>query len=80
MTLQIMYLREILNIRRKGTSGVNEVHQKLLMLQQENERLRQSHVSIEEVEKLIEENRIMKSELQKLRGGTEGEGIGREAL
>jgi len=72
-----MYLREILNIRRKGTSGVNEVHQKLLILQQENERLRQQHVSIEEVERLIEENKRMKMELQKLRGGTSGSGIGK---
>lgn len=37
---EIKYLREILNIRRKGTSTVNEVHNKLLLLQEENDRLR----------------------------------------
>jgi len=57
-------LKEILNIRRKGTSAINQVHNKLLILQEENDRLRNAHFSVSEVEKLMEENRSMKMELQ----------------
>jgi len=66
---EIKYLRDILNLRRQG-GGLSDVHNKLLILQQENERLRQAHISIQEVENLIEENRKMKLELQKLRAAT----------
>lgn len=53
--------------RKNGlTGGVQDVHTKLIHLQQENDRLRQNFVSISEVEKLISENKLMKQELQKL--------------
>jgi len=64
---EIKYLKEILNIRRKGTSAVNQVNNKLLILQEENERLRQSHLSVNEVEKLMEENKVIRIELQRFR-------------
>ena len=56
-----------MNIRRKGTSAINEVHQKLIILQEENDRLRQTVMSVRDVEKLMAENRQMKFELQKLK-------------
>lgn len=65
--MQIEYLREILSMRRQGTSAIGEVHQKLIILKEENERLRQNHISIQEVEKLLAENKTMKFELQKLK-------------
>lgn len=64
---QIEYLREILNIKRQGISHIGEVHHKLLILKEENQRLRENHISIQEVEKLLEENKLMKFELQRLR-------------
>ena len=60
-------MKEILNIRRKGTSAINEVHNKLLILQEENDRLRQAHLSVHEVERLMEENRAIRMELQQLK-------------
>lgn len=42
----------------------------MLILKEENDRLRQNHISIQEVERLLEENRLMKFELQKLKGET----------
>jgi kinesin family member 11 len=69
LQMEIKYLKDILNMRRKGTS-VNEVHHKLLLLQEENDRLRKA-ISIQEVENLIEENKKMKLELQALRNSTQ---------
>ena len=54
-------------MRRQGNSAIGEVHNKLLILKEENQRLRQNHVSIKEVEQLLEENKSMKFELQILR-------------
>jgi len=64
---EIKYLKAILNIRRKGTSAINQVHNKLLILQEENDRLRNAHFSVSEVERLMEENRNMKMELQHIK-------------
>lgn len=64
---KVEYLREILSIRRKGTSSIGEVHNKLLLLKEENERLRQNQVTVTEVEKLLDENKKLKQELQKLK-------------
>jgi hypothetical protein len=66
---EIKYLKDILNLRRKGGS-VNEVHHRLLLLQEENDRLRKA-VSVQEVENLIQENQKMKMELQQLRNSTQ---------
>jgi len=68
---EIKYLKDILNIRRKGTA-VHEVHNKLLMLQEENDRLRKDHVSVQEVENLMEENQKMKLQLQNFRTSQTG--------
>ena len=54
-------------MRRQGISAIGEVHNKLLILKEENDRLRQNRVSVEEVEMLLQENRRMKQELQRLK-------------
>lgn len=61
----MVYLKEILNLRRKGAS-LNDIHSKFLKLQAENEKLKKDHISLKEVEKLIDENRKMKSEIQQI--------------
>lgn len=65
---EINYLKDLLKMKRKNglTGGVQDIHTKMITLQQENERLRQNFVSIDEVEKLISENKSMKMELQKM--------------
>jgi len=73
---EIKYLKEILNIRRKGTSAINQVHNKLLILQEENDRLRNAHFSVSEVERLMEENRNMKMELQQFKLEVQSETTG----
>jgi len=52
-------------MKRKGMSA-DDIHSKLMSLQEENEKLKKTSVSIEDVEKLIEENRKMKLEIYKL--------------
>ncbi len=56
---EVLYLKELLNLKRKGLNA-QDIHAKLVALQEENERLKKTHVSLAEVEKLIEENRRMK--------------------
>lgn len=58
-------MKELLNMRRKGLSQ-EDTHNRLLKLQEENERLKKTHIAINEVENLIKENRQMKIELQKV--------------
>jgi len=41
-----------------------DITSKFLKLQAENEKLKKDHISMREVEKLIEENRQMKAEIQ----------------
>lgn len=55
----------MLNLKRKGMSP-DDIHSRLVSLQEENEKLKKTSVSMEEVEKLIEENRKMKMEIYKL--------------
>jgi hypothetical protein len=52
-------------MRRKGLQQ-NDIHVKLLKLQDENEKLKKTHISLNEVENLIAENRHMKTEIQKI--------------
>lgn len=63
-------------MKRKGMSA-DDIHSKLMSLQEENEKLKKTSVSIEDVEKLIEENRKMKLEIYKLQvtqyGHSEGD-------
>jgi regulator of replication initiation timing len=44
----------------------DDIHIKLVSLQEENEKLKKTSVSMQDVEKLIEENRKMKLEIYKL--------------
>jgi len=46
----VQHLKEILNLNRKG--GVLDVHQQLLMLKEENSRLKSMEQKIDIVEKL----------------------------
>lgn len=46
----------------------------MLILKEENDRLRQSQISVEEVEKLLIENLTMKQELQKFKANSSVEG------
>ena len=63
---EIKYLRDILNLRRGGTkSHMTTIQKKLLILQHENDRLREMKNSGNNIEQLIEENRLMKLELQR---------------
>ncbi|CAD8100499.1 unnamed protein product [Paramecium primaurelia] len=62
---EIDYLKQLLNMKRKGLNS-NDMHFKLMKIQEENERLRQANLSVNEVEKLMQENRKMREELQKL--------------
>lgn len=50
---EVLYLKELLNLKRKGLNA-QDMHAKLMALQEENERLKKTHVSLAEVEKLIE--------------------------
>lgn len=71
-----MHLKDILRIRRNGESPHFAVQRQLETLQLENSKLRENQVSIKEVEQLIEENRTMKLELQKLRVDSQGRDVG----
>ena len=60
-------MKEILNLKRNG--GAGEIHQQLLHLKEENAKLKQIAMSGKgaEVEKLKQENKMMRLELQKLK-------------
>ena len=59
------HLKEILNLNRKG--GVLDVHQQLLVLKEENSRLKGMAQKVEVVEKLKTENKTLRLELQSLK-------------
>ncbi|KAM3129091.1 hypothetical protein pb186bvf_018803 [Paramecium bursaria] len=61
---EIDYLKSLLNMKRNGINST-DLHFKLMKMQEENERLRQTVMSVQDVEKLMKENRIMKEELSK---------------
>ena len=44
----------------------DDIHAKLMSLQEQNQKLKKTSVSMQDVEKLIEENRKMKMEIHKL--------------
>ncbi len=48
---------------RRKHQNVQDVHQRLMNLQAENERLKKTTISIQKVEELITENRKMKVEI-----------------
>ena len=61
---EIIHLRDILNIRRKGGKG--ELAEQLLLLKDENSRLKENNISMKDVERLMEENKLIKLELQRM--------------
>ena len=60
---ELQYLKDLLQLKRKG--GMSDVHRQLLMLRQENDKLRAIHTGWDQVEKLKVENKMMRLELQK---------------
>tara|TARA_B110000285_G_C15071980_1_gene588481 strand:+ start:792 stop:956 length:165 start_codon:yes stop_codon:yes gene_type:complete len=54
-------LKDILNLNRKG--GVLDVHQQLLVLKEENSKLKDQAGKVTQVEKLKHENKLMRIEL-----------------
>ena len=65
---EIQHLKDILQLRKQGSSGVAEIQQRLWSLTMENQKLREINqgLSSSEVERLIEENKNMKMEMQRL--------------
>jgi hypothetical protein len=62
---EVMHLKEILNLKRKG--GASDVNQQLLQLKEENSRLKEIAGSVNSVEALKHENKIMRIELQQIK-------------
>lgn len=58
---EVQHLKDILNLNRKG--GVMDVQQQLLMLKEENSRLKSMAGKVDLVEKLKQENKHMRIEL-----------------
>jgi len=62
---ELQYLKDLLQLKRKG--GMSDVHRQLLMLRQENDKLRAVHADWDAIEKLKMENKMMRIELQRVR-------------
>jgi hypothetical protein len=62
---EVQHLKDILNLNRKG--GVLEVHQQLLVLKEENHRLKDIATTVHTVEKLKAENKSLRLELQQVK-------------
>jgi hypothetical protein len=71
---EIQHLKTLLNLKRKG--GLQELEQRIWRLTEENQKLKTIHhnVTIEEVERLKEENKRLRIELQNI--GTQGNSDG----
>jgi hypothetical protein len=70
---EVQHLKDILNLNRKG--GVLDVHQQLLVLKEENSRLKTQAAKVDAVERLKHENKVMRIELQELRAQGMSEGF-----
>ena len=68
LTKEISQLREILSMRKKR-GNITDVETEFLKLKAENERLKNFVMNNENIEKLLNENKLLKLELQKLRTG-----------
>jgi hypothetical protein len=62
---EVQHLKDILNLSRKG--GVLNVHQQLLVLKEENHRLKDRATQVQTVEKLKAENKNLRLELQQVK-------------
>ena len=65
LPFQIDYLKGLLQMKKRGINA-NDVHLKLMKLQEENEKLKNQSMNVMEFEKLIRENRQMKLEIQRM--------------
>ena len=70
---EVQHLKEILNLKRRG--GANDVHQQLLQLKEENARLKEMANKVTEVERLKQENKLMRLELQKIKTPNQTDGF-----
>ena len=70
---EVQHLKDILNLNRKG--GVLDVHQQLLVLKEENSRLKSQAAKVEQVERLRHENKILRIEMQEMRAQGMSEGF-----
>ena len=61
---ELQYMKDLLQLKRKG--GISDMNRQLLLLKQENEKLRSMH-DANQLEQMKRENRAMKIELQKMR-------------
>jgi len=62
---ELQYLKDLLQLKRKG--GMSDIHRQLLLLKQENDKLRAIHTDWSEIERLKLENKMMRLELQRTR-------------
>lgn len=62
---EIQHLKDILNLKRKG--GAHDLHQQLLVLKEENSKLKEMVGDADEVEQLRQENRIMRQEIYQMK-------------
>ena len=67
----MQYLKDLLALRKKGQLG--DMSTQLYILRDENERLRQIALNYDEIEKMKQENKEMRLELQRLRNNTSSE-------
>ena len=58
---EIQHLKEILNMKRKG--GAHDMHQQLLILKEENSKLKDMVEGNGEIQSLRQENQAMRQEL-----------------
>ncbi len=69
---EVQSLREVLQFRKRGQG--TDMQKQLLILKEENLKLKQIAKNAEMVEKLKLENKLMKLELQKIREGVSSRG------
>lgn len=70
---ELQYLKDLLQLKRKG--GMSDIHRQVLLLKQENDKLRAMSQKWQMVEQISLENKMMKLELQKYKenGSTMGD-------
>eukprot|EP00826_Nyctotherus_ovalis_P054019 TRINITY_DN7055_c0_g1_i9.p1 TRINITY_DN7055_c0_g1~~TRINITY_DN7055_c0_g1_i9.p1 ORF type:complete len:469 (-),score=126.37 TRINITY_DN7055_c0_g1_i9:613-2019(-) len=61
---ELQYMKDLLQIKRRG--GIGDLHRQLIILKQENSKLRSIHESAQ-VEAVRRENRAMREEIQRMR-------------
>ena len=64
---EVQYLKELLTLRKRGVAGKVDISQQLYILKDENERLRQMAMNYDDIERMKQENKEMRLELQRLK-------------